>query len=172
LYYYDNESSKYISIDPDDLQIVEGGTDANPNAKAYEVYFQLSTAGQAKTWYLYSSAGGYQLLGDASLSNVNATNAHLATVEPALLYTEGQTYYIVDIKHLGTKGKTAEYGVVRNHVYQIDIESIKGYGSPVYSGSSNLEDPEYPTVDEGSYVAARINVLSWKVVQQGVQIGQ
>ena len=74
------------------------------------------------------------------------------------------------IEHLGTK--EAKYGVVRNHVYQIDIESIKGYGSPVYSGDIGFLKPEYPTVDEASYVSAKINILSWKVVKQGVDIVQ
>ena len=93
-------------------------------------------------------------------------------VQPAVIYKNGQTYYYFDIKHLGATGKTAEYGVVRNHVYQIDIESIQGYGSPVYNGLSNLVTPEFPEEVEASYVAARINVLSWKVVKQGVDIVQ
>ena len=162
------EGDSYVSIKPEHLVCVAG---SNVNAEAYEVGFQLSTAGEEKTWYQYSSANGYQAF---ELNNNKAkANEYLATVEPALLYTEGQTYYFVDIKHLGTTGKTAEYGVVRNHVYKIDIESIKGYGSPVYNGLSDIvTPPEYPTEGESSYVAARINVLSWKVVKQGVNIGQ
>ena len=172
LYY--KVGDNYVSIEPGDLECIEGAEDTTGKVKAYEVYFQLSTAGEVKTWYQYSSAEGYKVFGDNGVDGDNAAkaNAYLKGVEPALLYTEGQTYYIVDIKHLGTEGKTAEFGVVRNHVYQIDIESIKGYGTPVYIGNSNLEDPEYPTVDEASYVAARINVLSWKVVKQGVDIVQ
>ena len=169
LYYKDGEN--YISIKPEDIQCVAG---SSVSAEAYEVGFQLSTTSQNKTWYLYSSENGYVVFGDNGVNGDNAskTNAYLASVEPALLYAEGQTYYYIDIKHLGAAGKTAEYGVVRNHVYQIDIESITGYGSPIYNGNSNLENPEYPTVDESSYVAARINVLSWKVVKQGVDIVQ
>ena len=173
LYYPDpTDNSKYISIAPEDIICVEGATDTTDNVEAYEVYFQLSTDGAAKTWYLYSSAGGYKELGDTGVTGDNAakTNEYLKGVEPALLYAKGQTYYSVDIEHLGTAG--AKYGVVRNHVYQIDIESIKGYGSPVYSGDIGYIKPEYPTEDEASYVAAKINVLSWKVVQQGVDIVQ
>ena len=63
--------------------------------------------------------------------------------------------------------------MVRNHVYQIDINSISGYGTPVYVDISNIvTPPDYPIEDEASYVAARINVLSWKVVKQGVDIVQ
>lgn len=159
--------SQYDPITPGDLECVAG---ENVGAKDYEVGFQLSTDGAAKTWYKYSSEKGYESFGDIA-NNVNRdkTNAHLKTVEPALLYSEGNTYYIVDIEHLGTAG--AKYGVVRNHVYQIDIKSIKGYGSPIYNGLSFIVDqPEYPIEDEASYVAARINVLSWKVVKQGVDI--
>ena len=171
LYYYDETNRKYISIDPDDLICVEG---TEVNAEAYEVGFQLTTNAEKKTWYQYSSSEGYKVFGDNSVEGDNAVkaNEYLMTVEPALLYASGQTYYIVDIKHLGKKDTPSEYGIVRNHVYQIDIESIKGYGSPVYNGSSNLENPEYPEVSESSYVAARINVLSWKVVKQGVDIVQ
>ena len=170
LYYKDGES--FISIKPEDLECVAGNS---VGAKAYEVGFQLTTAAaKGKTWYQYSSANGYVAFGniDQVGDNADKANAYLMGVEPALLYGKGQTYYIVDIKHLGKTSTTAEYGVVRNHVYQIDIESITGYGSPVYNGLSNLENPEYPEVSESSYVAARINVLSWKVVKQGVDIVQ
>ena len=169
LYYKDGDS--YTSIKPEDIACVAGNS---VGAQAYEVGFQLSNTGQGKIWYQYSSADGYKVFGDTGVAGDNAAkaNAYLMGVEPALLYASGQTYYIVDIKHLGKTDTPSEYGIVRNHVYQIDIESITGYGSPVYNGFSNLENPEYPEVSESSYVAARINVLSWKVVKQSVDIVQ
>ena len=167
--FYSADGESFHGITPDDLECVAG----TANAEAYEVVFQLSTTGKDKTWYQYSSANGYVVFGDNGIygDNLAKTNAHLSTVEPALLYAEGQTYYYVDIEHLGTAG--AKYGVVRNHVYQIDVKSIMGYGSPVYIGTSNIvTPPEYPIEDESSYVAARINVLSWKIVKQEVNVGQ
>jgi hypothetical protein len=133
LYYKDGEN--YVSIAPEHLECVAG---VSVSAEAYEVGFQLSNAGQAKTWYKYSSEKGYEVFGDNAVpgDNKEKTNAHLKSVEPALLYASGQTYYHIDIEHLGTAD--AKYGVVRNHVYQIDVRSITGYGSPVYSGLSNL----------------------------------
>ena len=172
LYYYDEEGSKYISVAPEDLQCVKG---ADVNAASYKVGFQLSTVGEAKTWYKYDSEKGYVVMGNTDVTgdNVAKANEYLATVEPALLYASGMTYYSVDIKHLGATGKTAEYGVVRNHVYQIDINKNKGYGSPVYSGFDFIvENPEYPEKFDDTYVAAKINVLSWKVVKQSVDIVQ
>ena len=170
----DPESPLYLSITPDHIQVVHGKTIGKA---AYEVGFQLTTAAEDLDWYQYSSAGGHQAFGDLGVDGDNAikTNAHLATVEPAVLYESGDTYYIVDIEHLAKdKAKPAYYGVVRNHVYQIDIQSIKGYGSPGYSGFEHVvENPEYPQDDDTeSYVAAKINVLSWKVVKQGVDIVQ
>lgn len=167
--YSSEDGQSFTSIKPEDLECVAG----TPGAEAYEVGFQLSSTGEGKKWYKYSSQTGYVAMADIANSDAmkSATNTYLATVEPALVYTNGQTYYYVDIEHLGTAG--AKYGVVRNHVYQIDIESIKGYGSPVYIGTSNIvTPPDYPEEEESSYVAARINVLSWKVVQQGVNIQQ
>ena len=117
-YYYKEivgETIKYTSIDPTDLQCVVGGTTGAPDGvDATEVYFQLSTAagkGLAKEWYEYSSDGGYQALEDAAL------DTNLKAVPSAVLYKGGQTYYFFDIKHLGNTGKTAEYGIVRNHIY-------------------------------------------------------
>lgn len=165
------ESPMYISIAPEHIEIVHGD---DVGAEAYEVGFQLTTAAQSLTWYQYSSAEGHKAFGDLSTSNIDATNAHLADIQPAVLYTGGDTYYIVDIKHLGAPDTITTYGIVRNHVYQLDIQSIKGYGSPGYSGFEHVVDnPEYPEDDETSnYVAAKINVLSWKVVKQSVNIEQ
>ncbi len=169
LYYKDGEN--YYSIRPEDIQCVAG---ASVGAATYKVGFQLSNTGAAKTWYQYNSVSGYVVFGDTSLTGDNAAkaNTYLAGVEPAILYGNGMTYYTIDIEHLGTAA--AKYGVVRNHVYQIDVESITGYGSPIYSNLDFIVDqPEIPSdEDEASYVAARINVLSWKIVKQGVNIVQ
>ena len=169
LYYYDN--NEYVSIKPEHLECAK-----LDGLKSYQVGFKLTTEAEKKEWFQYSSAEGYKRFGnpDTTGDNVAETNDYLKnTVQPALLYEDGMTYYTVDIKHLGKAGSTAEYGVVRNHVYQVDIQSVNGYGSPVYSGLSFVvNQPEYPSEnEEASYVAARINVLSWKVVKQGVNVG-
>lgn len=171
--YSSPDGINFDSIKPADLMCVAGSV---VGAEAYEVGFQLSTTadfGENKTWYKYDSTQGYVLFGtvDDHDSNTTATNNDLKNVQPALLYKTGQTYYIIDIEHFGTQ--TAAYGVVRNHVYQIDINSIKGYGSPIFDGYSDVvTPPDYPEEDESSYVAAKINVLSWKIVQQTVDIEQ
>lgn len=154
----------YTSIAPEDLQCVVGG--GTTGVDATEVYFQLSTPAAAKVWYEYSSAKGYVPVDD------DALNEKLQAVPAAILYKNGQTYYYFDIKHLGASGKPAEYGIVRNHIYSININSIGGFGSPVYDPAHDIVTPEYPDEPstEGSYVSAKVNILSWRMVSQGVNI--
>ena len=132
------------------------------NAKAYQVGFQLSTAGAAKTWKKYEG-GQYVDI------TVDALNAALAAVQPALMYNDGMTYYWLNIKHLGAPATTAEYGVVRNHVYKVNITDITGYGTPVYEGATAFETPEQPE-DIVTFVSAQINILSWRVVENNYDL--
>lgn len=165
--YYYKVGDVYHSIEPTDLQcIVGGGADAPAGVNATEVYFQLSGTGDDKAWYKYSSASGYT---ECLYTDVNTG---LKSVPSAVIYKNGQTYYYFDIKHLGASGKTAEYGIVRNHIYSINVNSISGFGSPIYDSASAIETPQYPDQpnEDGSFVSAQVNILSWRMVSQGVDI--
>ena len=169
-YTEDGEGKKtYTSISDADIDCIAGTSqDAPKNVMNYQVYFQLTTdaSDDSKNWAIKSG----ETYEDKDAAHINSYL--VANIPPATVYAGGQTYYYIDIKHLGTSGKDAEYGIVRNHIYDIEIQSIKGYGTPVYSPDSNLVKPETPTDDPGVYVAAKINVLSWRVVKQGVNIVQ
>ncbi|MEE0235702.1 MAG: Mfa1 family fimbria major subunit [Bacteroidales bacterium] len=167
-YTYTNKEDKatytYSPITFEDIECISGANEGAPeNVKNYQVFFQLKT-GLDKSWAVKS--------GDEwDYKDASQLNSYLSVnIPPATVYADGQTYYYVDIKHLGTSGKTAEYGIVRNHIYDIEIQSIKGYGTPVFIPGGNIVVPETPTEEEGVYVAAKINVLSWRVVKQGVNI--
>lgn len=152
-------TTEYTSLLPSDLTIVEAkDAPAGTDIKAFEVFFKLSDTGAAKDWYEYKD-GQYTAASDDEI------NARLALVQPALKYEDGQTYYYTDIKHLGAEGKTGEYGVVRNHVYQFNITDINGYGTPVFNPETDFVTPERPK-DVETFVAAEINILSWRVVEQ------
>ena len=162
LYYF--EDGEYKGIGVADIKAVEGGeAPEGADVKAYEVFFQLSDAALAKEWFQFSHEEGYVA------STNDAVNARLAEVEPALLYKDGMTYYYTDIKHLGSAGSDSAFGVVRNHIYKVNISSISGLGTPVFDGDINFETPEQP-VDESSYVAAEVRILSWKVVKNEYNI--
>lgn len=186
--FYKVSEDKYVGIEPEDLQCVAGGTaDAPDGVAANEVYFQLSDADGVGTnrvngWFKLVNGEYKPVASDLNpdANSVDATNDYLKTyVQPGILYKNGETFYYVDIKHLGKrlpaepeKAVVGEYGVVRNHIYNIIISSIGGYGSPIYIGHSNLITPDYPdTPDaEESFVSAQINILSWRLVSQEVDI--
>lgn len=90
---------------------------------------------------------------------------------PADIRVNGKTYYYVPIRHLGAAATNpAYYGVVRNHYYQINLQSLKGFGSSVYNPDKEII-PVIPA-EETSYLAAQINVLQWRVVSQDVNLGK
>lgn len=100
----------------------------------------------------------------------DVVNAALAKEEAQVRSTDGATYYYTPIKHLGDAGKLGEYGIVRNHSYQVTIQNIKGFGTPVYDPKKEI-DPMIPS-DENTYLAASIKVLSWRVVSSKVDLDQ
>ena len=83
----------------------------------------------------------------------------------AEIRSKGRAYYYTDVKHLGSA-----MGIVRNHFYQIDVNTIKGFGTPVYDPDSEFV-PVTPE-DTQTYLAARINVISWRIVKQTVDLGK
>lgn len=82
----------------------------------------------------------------------------------------GMTYYYYCIRHLAKDdpSKLAYLGVVRNHIYDINIKSITGFGTPVYDPDKNIV-PMVPN-DDATFLAADLNVLSWRVVSQTVDL--
>lgn len=103
------------------------------------------------------------------LADAEATINEELTKNPAQIATEGYVYYYTPIKHLGTTtDSTGEYGVVRNHVYAVTITDIKGYGTPIFDPDKDI-DTTHPSNEE-VYIAARINVLSWRVVSSDVTL--
>lgn len=100
--------------------------------------------------------------GEVEATNECNTNMGKSLAE---IRKEGRAYYYTDVAHLGTAK-----GIVRNHYYQIDVNSIKGFGTPVYDPDSKFV-PVVPE-DTQTYLAASINVLSWRIVKQTVDLGK
>lgn len=90
---------------------------------------------------------------------------------PAEVRKGGKAYYFIPISHLaGNATEVGHYGVVRNHWYKIALKSLTGYGTPVYD-ENKIIDPTMPE-DQATYLAAKINVLQWRVVSQNVNLGK
>lgn len=101
--------------------------------------------------------------GEFVTMTVDEVNEILAGIRPAKIWEAGG-YYYMNVDHMG---ETAE-GLVRNHVYEIYVNSITGLGTPVYDPAMIIK-PEPPTGD-ASYISAEIKVLSWAVVSYDVDL--
>lgn len=161
--------ASYKSLASGNLKFVSGAS-LNMEDNSYRAYAQLNIpfagaieAAKEKLYYKDSD-------GSFKEADVNTINTSLKNYS-AQIWTDGSCYYTTTIKHNGGSGKTAEFGVVRNHIYDLTITSITGYGTPVYNPSEEITKPVTPKEDH-SYLAARVNILSWKVVSNNVTLGQ
>ena len=138
--------------------------------KDYEVVAQIDNE---KVTKLYNSKG------EEIENGVTNANKHLraATESDAIaknycarVFTDGMCYYFKEIDHSSVLGQTTEthyYGVVRNHIYRLTLESIKGIGTPVFD-PEDLIIPQTPNNETTFYLGARVNVLAWKLATQNV----
>lgn len=158
--YFKKTATGYQSIEASDItfKTVPGSSEV----KDYEVVATL--ASNVGELYVKDGETTYKTV---SKDDVNAA---LAKEEAQVRSTDGATYYYTPIKHLGDAGKLGEYGIVRNHSYQVTIQNIKGFGTPVYDPKKEI-DPMIPS-DENTYLAASIKVLSWRVVSSKVDLDQ
>lgn len=159
----EGESDKYVNLDPSDITFTTTAP-SGTQAKDYEVFATLAKPNIT----LYEQKGGvWNEVTDKSVVY------NMLQGTPAEVRKGGMAYYYTTIKHLGEKGKSGEpklgeYGIVRNHSYQISLNSIKGFGTPVYDPKKIIV-PTIPS-DDKTYLAAKINVLSWRVVPSTVDL--
>lgn len=94
---------------------------------------------------------------------INGNLANKDIVDRALVWNSGMTYYYKEIMHLN-----GHNGVVRNHIYGVNVQKIAGLGTPVY----NPDEIIYPETPEENdhYIAAQINILSWRLVNEDYEL--
>ena len=158
-----DNGTTHTQLTKDDIAFTETTTSS---MKSYQVTPTLvdAPAGTTKKYYTKSSTGAYT---EVPEGEVNAAIG----ADKAEIRTDGKAYYYVPIRHLATDPTTlGYYGVVRNHFYKITLTGIKGFGTPVYNPELVI-DPTVPTYDN-TYLAARVQVLQWRVVNQNVSLGE
>ena len=102
--------------------------------------------------------------------NLNNVNSDLLSAGYARQYGEGLAYFSIPIQHLGfnqtgtldyTTARAGSFGLVRNHVYAINVKSISGLATAL----RDANQPIVPPMDEKTYyINARLNVLNWRLV--------
>lgn len=154
-----HDGSKHILLAPEDLDYTKTNLAGSDPLKSYEVRPVLKAGVK-----VYKKSGDSYETTDSN----DELNKKLAE-SPVQVRNEGMTYYYTPIRHLAnSKTEWGYYGVVRNHSYRITINTISGFGTPVYNPDEDIV-PVIPK-DTETYLAARINVLSWRVVTSGVDL--
>lgn len=160
--YYIKKGDTRTKLQPSDIEFTTKVT----GIKDYEVVATLRNLAAGET--LQKKTGTTE---DASsFKNVTKEDfQNSMNAEPAQIRKGGKAYYFIPIRHLGTDPKKpGYYGIVRNHVYSINIQNMYGFGTPVYD-PDKIIDPTIPSND-ATYLAARINVLSWRVVKYNADL--
>lgn len=169
---------EYTQISADDIELVDGD-DATTG-------FVI-----AKCKKSLEGVDLYQKLPDGKWSDTPIADA-IAKIEAEMLkvvntettranlFKDGKMFYSVPIEHLNEtrtdeeKAKylvkdEANYGVVRNHWYNVRINKIMRLGQGIYDPDGGEEHDPEPIIPENPEnerfaVGAQINILSWKIV--------
>ena len=171
-FYVDNGMGGYRAINASDLEIRKAVKGATFNVDGY----YATTLGYSDGWVTLYPKPSVTLktydavtdtYSDADAADIN--EAFLHDIQGlANAYKGGAMWYTIPVEHLGSatdaSGKLeGNYGIVRNHYYQINLGTIKSLGHGIY-------DPNEPIVPgdktETWYLGAKINVNAWHVVVQ------
>lgn len=131
----------------------------------------------ANSGFYYYDSDTKQYTEINSTESINKANRLLyQNLGGAHAYIDGMAFFSAPIQHWGwyrtdnankglsmadwdwSKMKTGDFGIVRNHIYTINIEKIAGLGT----GIIGTDDPLLPPTDKVSYaVKFRVNIQKW-----------
>ncbi len=149
---------------------------ANPNIAGRLVTLQLETVPVPAVYFWNGEE--YTAVNENNLDRVNALLVQVGYLD---MFAEGLAFFNIPIRHLGwddnltgdkalmtgkkeynwNNMRIGDLGLVRNHVYTINVTGITGLGT-------GLRSPEQPIIPAkkavNQYIAMRLNVLAWNVV--------
>lgn len=150
----------------------------NNNIAGRLVTIQLASAPTGENTLYYFNGTAYEPI---TATNLAKANAQLAAVGYLDMYNNGRAFFNIPVRHLGwpandmvgtkklydngvynwAEMRVGDLGVVRNHVYTINVGKIGGLGS----GLRDDDQPIVPPVHAfKQYVAVRLNILAWRIV--------
>ncbi len=141
-------------IQADQLEFVKSTT------SSYRVHVALTKEAAALTWVDYQG-------------NAADVDKVIAAVPEAQIWNDGMCYYFTSIIHspkpADDKGALTP-AIIRNHWYQLSINSITGLGTPVFDPTDPVDPTRPDDTEQEWYLDAQINVLAWRIVTQGVDL--
>ena len=160
----------------------ENGKDAQGNIAYTQIgkeYVKLENTGDGEVKAVFTNELEIPLYAEdgssCSEEIIDALNDDLAAASAgAVAYNGGLMYYNIPIEHLNNDAAEngtvpeAKYGVVRNHHYVVTIDKLEKIGKGIFDGNEKIV-PGDPN-DDTYYVGAKINILSWKIVSQNVEL--
>lgn len=173
------------------LEVAEPSADVKGSLKVPERYRTLQFKSGATTQQLagiyVGTADGYKtVLRKESETTPNATNITWVMANQELMnvvgfaakYNAGAAYFNIPVKHYGwyraanennkegatmdwSKVRVGDFGIVRNHSYDIAVTVINGLGT----GIGGKNNPIVPPAEENRYyLAYSVNILQWALV--------
>lgn len=115
---------------------------------------------------------GFKVVSIAEANNYLANHFLKTEMGYVEKYDKGLAYFIMPIKHLWDKKELkhigdqefkatlGQYGIVRNHVYDLEIKGFEGIGKPATPGEIIIPVPETETY----FVKSEIRVNRWRLV--------
>lgn len=147
---YTLEAGNWTKLDASNYQIVR--------ASLYDGKAQLTAA----------SGDFYTAKDENNKVSVTEANARLENLGTFTAFAGGKTFFYTPIEHLNTSAEQdGHIGIVRNHTYALTLKSITKLGHGVFNPD---EDIIITPKEKEFYVAATLNILSWKVVNQDVDL--
>lgn len=159
-----NTINTYTHISPEDLTWT-----STPGSTKVSVVVD-----NTKEWYILSDGVEEGNAKDDDFKQVTASEINTVLADKfgennIKYWKNGYTYFRLKIRHLGLgEDASAYYGIVRNHIYEINVKSLQGLGTPVV-------DPHIPIVinpddEENTNLSAEVRILSWRVVKQSYDL--
>lgn len=138
--------AKYI---PKSMYFIEGGTLKTKAARYGDTFWMMEKMESGVRQKLYFET--------EATANRFKTDNPTATYTAPVLYTNGDCYYTIWIRHDNNNVETTigkmEYGIVRNNIYRIGVNKVVGPGTVAPSSNENPED-----------INTRIYVRKWNVI--------
>ena len=167
--YTKDSDTQYTQIKAEYAELVNDGNG--------EVHVALNAKADVEGALYKSVNGNWETLTAQDIEDIEDELKAFNATNKAIAYINGLMYYNIPIEHMNNSEITevdgkktipvAKYGIVRNHHYLVNINSLVRLGKGIYDPNEVIV-PGDNDDDELYYVGADVNILAWKIVNQNV----